>query len=202
MFKKILLASLLTVASVTSANDGDTDRPANHIQEHSGHQASLPFPVMDPTIMMDPSKWWDGAGHVEAGATVPFNPMDPRSWAMFADPSTHTKMHMAFTNPAQYAQFMNPQFFMQMMNPAVWQAWMNPASYATFIDPKTWAYWMQPGAYMHGMNPQGYMQFMNPAAYQVYFNPATYTGMMNFDTALASSYGHQSPNISENTAQE
>lgn len=123
--------------------------------------------------IIDPAKWHDGAGHVQEGITVAFNPADPASWMNFVNPKMHSKMHMAFTNPAQYGQFFTPKFYVDMMNPATWMKWMNPKSYAVLMDPNTYTYWMQPGAYTHAMEPTHYKQIINMDAYAKLGDEAT-----------------------------
>ena len=115
--------------------------------------------------VIDPAKWHDDAGHVEPGFTVAFNPADPKSWMNFVNPKMHSKMHMAFTNPAQYGQFFKPKFYVDMMNPGTWMAWMNPKSYAVLMDSNTYTYWMQPGAYKHGIELSHYKQIIDMDAY-------------------------------------
>ena len=115
--------------------------------------------------IIDPAKWHDDSGHVAPGSTVAFNPASPESWLNFINPKMHTKMHMAFTNPAQYGQFFKPKFYVDMMNPATWMAWMNPKSYAILIDTNTYTYWMQPGAYKHATEIAHYKELINIDAY-------------------------------------
>jgi len=140
----------------------------------------------------DPTTWHDKSGELKTGTTIPIQPLSPVFWSNFANPEMHSKMHMAFTNPAQYMQFMDPQFYMQFMNPANYMAMMNPQSYAVFMDPNTWTYWMQPGAYMHGMDMNAYMQMMNPAAYM---------GFMNPESAIAMAPGSSTENSAINQSQ-
>jgi len=115
--------------------------------------------------LIDPAKWHDDAGHIEPGMTVSFNPAHPEAWTNFINPKMHSKMHMAFTNPAQYGQFFKPKFYVDMMNPATWMAWMNPKSYAVLLDTSTYTYWMQPGAYKHAIDLGHYKQLINIDAY-------------------------------------
>ena len=121
----------------------------------------------DETIktIIDPAKWHDGAGHVEPGITVAFNPMSPTSWTNFVNPKMHTKMHMAFTNPAQYGQFFKPKFYVDMMNPTTWMSWMDPKSYTVFTEADTYKYWLQPGAYKHATEITHYKELINQDAY-------------------------------------
>lgn len=145
-----------------------------------------------PTVF-DPSTWGDHAGHITPGQTIAINPADPSFWEQIVNPETHSKMHMAFTNPAQYQQMMTPGFYVQMMNPAVWIKWMQPQSYQTMMNPQTWTYWMQPGAYVHGANPAAYAQMVNPAAYFSMMNNMMYMGNSNVaannDTNIFSWFG-------------
>ena len=127
--------------------------------------------------IIDPGKWHDDSGNVESGIMVGFNPADPKSWLNFVDPKMHTKMHMSFTNPAQYGQFFRPKFHVDMMKPSVWMAWMNPKTYAVLVDPSTYTYWMQPGAYKHVLDLTHYSQIINMDAYgKLYDEVATGAG--------------------------
>jgi len=153
---KSILAGLLTL-SISSATI------ANETTSPDRTKAGQSQTMVTGTFFNMPM--YDAAGNVPPGQTMAFNPADPTFWMQWAKPSMHTKMHMAFTNPAQYAQMMNPAFYTQMMNPAVWMKWMNPASFQVLMNPKTMSYWIQPGAYMHAMSPAGYMQMIDPQAY-------------------------------------
>lgn len=149
---------------------------------HEGHTSADPAgQSQTPSYnWFDPSTWGvAGKTFSQPGMTMPFNPAHPASWVKIIDPRTHVDMHMAFTNPANYAQFMQPQFYMQFMNPNTWLAWMNPANYAVFMNPATYLWWMSPTAYVHGMDPNNYMQMLNPASYAAFMNPMTYFQWMN-----------------------
>jgi len=155
--KSVTLALALAVGfGATAANAEDVATTATAAKAAVG--ASI-------DTLMDPAKWHDGAGHVAAGSTVAFNPASPTSWTNFINPKMHTKMHMAFTNPAQYGQFFKPKFYVDMMNPATWMAWMNPKSYSVLLDTNTYTYWMQPGAYKHAIELGHYKEIINMDAY-------------------------------------
>ena len=184
--KKTLSALALAASLALGANSAiaaeDTTAAGNAAKaETAMAKYSNPF---DMSTWFSGDAFKDAGGHVKPGHTEKANVADPDFWMKWADPKSHTKMHMAFSNPATYGQMMNPSFYMAMMNPATWMKWMNPASYATVMNPATYAYWMQPGAYMHAMNPANYMQAMDPKAYtkmmsdakvEQWMNPAAYT---------------------------
>ena len=181
--KNFGLAAVLSICFMASPAFSSEENETSSGHNHSMDMAGMTFP--NP---FDPSTWYDGAGDLKLGETIAFEPLNPAFWGNFMDAKMHSKMHMAFTNPAQYMQLMQPQFFAQFMNPANYMQMMNPAHYVAFMNPNNWTYWMQPGAYMHGMNMAAYMQMMNPAAYSQmmspefmmsWMNPATYTDYFN-----------------------
>jgi hypothetical protein len=171
--RKILLTAVL-VAGLSSlpasaASTGDAEESTRAIGQDQAAAYNW----------FDPATWGAGTVVSAPGATMAFNPAHPASWAKIMDPKSHVNLHMAFTNPANYAQFMQPQFYLQFMNPENWFAWMNPANYAVFMNPTTYMWWMTPAAYVHGMDPSNYMQLFNPANYAAFMNPMTYSQWMN-----------------------
>lgn len=119
----------------------------------------------------DPSTWWDGAegaNHMDATVEVDF--ADPDFWFGFFDAETHSKNHMAFTNPATFGQFMNPNTYMKMANLNTWMKWFDLASYEPLVDVQNYAYWMQPGAYMHVVEVEHYAQMLELDNYVDFFN--------------------------------
>ena len=192
----IALVGALTV-SLGSAMAAETPA-APTAPEAPEAPAAAPFALEDAlgiVNLFDSSTWYDGAGEVETGTVEAINPASPAFWMSFIDPKTHTKRHVQFTNPAQYAVFMNPGFYTQFMNPSNWMAWFDVRNYAVLADGSTYTYWLQPGAYMHGMDPKylaqamdikNYMPFVNPVTYMQWMDPAAYNiggvaeGTVNF----------------------
>jgi uncharacterized protein YijF (DUF1287 family) len=165
----IFASALLAVSVASNANQAATESAA----EATAQQA--PAPAYN---FFDPSYWTtafaNGGQQTAVSGEVTFNAAHPAAWMQWADPQTHTKMHMTFANPATYMQFMNPNFYMQFMKPENMQAWMNPAAYQVMMNPQTMSYWMNPASYMHAVDPAMYQQAMNPASYMAYMNPAAY----------------------------
>ena len=173
MLRKLLVGLVFSSFLALSAQADTDSAPVQ--PDHATAASSLANAVN----WFDSNTWHDAAGHVQPGYTTPFNPVDPASWMKWVDPTNHSKMHMAFTNPAQYVQFMQPQFYMQFANPMTYMKWFDPQSFALMMNPATWMYWMQPGAYVHVMNPANYLQMMNPQAYTGYFDMNTYMSWFN-----------------------
>jgi len=113
---------------------------------------------------IDSATWWDGAEFVK-GDTVEMNFADPDFWMSIPDPKSHSKLHGAITNPANWAQFLKVQTYANMMDPNVWKKWADVKSYDVLIDPQTYTYWMQPGAFEHLLKSERYAQIANPQAY-------------------------------------
>ncbi|MGI9315946.1 MAG: hypothetical protein ACR2QW_01330 [bacterium] len=160
----------------------------------------------------NPFNWFSGftGGTSPDAVTMEFHPMKPDSWARMVSPQSHMQLHMAMTNPANYAQYMNPAFYMEFMNPNNWMAWMNPASFQVFMDPSTMTWWMNPASYMHMMDPNmyaqlwnlnSYAQLMAPENYMAWMNPATYTNFMNPEMYMASTGDQTSEASADSTEQ-
>ncbi len=132
----------------------------------------------------DPNYWMNSFSGTPAAVTteLKFNAAHPAGWMKWADPKSHTQMHMTFMNPATYAQFVQPQFYMEFMKPENMAAWMDFSQYQVMMDPQTMNYWMNPGSYTHVIDPKMYAAAMNPANYLVYMNPATYAGWTGAQT--------------------
>jgi len=123
---------------------------------------------------IDPSTWWDGADHSKytPGETMAFNFGDPEFWMSIPNPKTHSGMHGAMTNPANWAQFFKRESYANMLNREVLGKWLEKDSYAVLLDPQTYAYWMQPGAYQHLINKYHYMQLLETSAYSTLVDTA------------------------------
>ena len=127
---------------------------------------------------LDSSTWWDGADHVnhKPGETMTFNLADPDFWMSIPNPKTHSQMHGAITNPANWAQFLKPESYAAMRDINVLSKWFELETYDVLRDPQTYAYWMQPGAYQHLINKDHYTQLLNTQAYSTLVD----TGLGNF----------------------
>ena len=112
----------------------------------------------------DAASWWDGST-AEADATLAINFTDPDFWIGFADPSSHTFIHTAMSDPATWAQMMKPETYINMMNVETWAKWLDTDTYDVLLDPQTFAYWAQPGAYGHLLDVEFYTERFNPLAY-------------------------------------
>jgi hypothetical protein len=171
--QKLFIAGLITLIASTSAIAADntsTTTSATHVAGAPGNMTMNWF---------NPSSWMANAADGTPGQTMNINPMHPSTMMMFMRPQTHSQVHMAMLNPAQYAHFMQPQMMMQMMNPNTFMAWMNPNVFASMMTPEVMNHMMNPASAMHIANPQMYMQMMNPNAYAQFMNPAMYMQMMN-----------------------
>ena len=167
-------AALLTLSVATQANQAEIQPDAN---------AAGAAPAVTPNFF-DPNYWLNSFTGTPAPmpTALTFNAAHPADWMKWVDPKSHTKMHMAFMNPATYAQFVQPQFYMEFMKPQNMAAWMDFNQYQVMMDPQTMYYWMNPGSYMHMIDPNMYTAAMNPANYMVYMNPATYAGWTGAQT--------------------
>lgn len=123
---------------------------------------------------LDKSTWWDGADHVnhKPGETMAFNFADPAFWMSIPNPKTHSTMHGAITNPANWGQFLQADSYRNMVDPQILSKWLEVKSYDVMLDPQTYAYWMQPGAYQHLLNKDHYTQLLNGSAYSALANTA------------------------------
>lgn len=177
--KAAALASALTVGFGSAIAQDTTVETTPEAPVAAAPAAEAPAAFANP---FDISTWFDGTDGMdvaELGQPEAVNPAAPAFWMSFINPETHTKRHMQFTNPAQYAQFLSPGFYMQFANPQNWLAWVNPNSYAVLADTDTYTYWMQPGAYAHVLKADGYMQVANLDNYEAFTNPATYLQWMS-----------------------
>ena len=168
------VAALISLSAATQANQAESQPEANAVTE---------APTVVPNFF-DPNYWLNSFTGTPAPmpTALTFNAAHPADWMKWIDPKSHTKMHMAFMNPAMYAQFMQPQFYMEFAKPENMAAWMDFNQYQPMMDPQTTYHWMNPGSYMHMIDPNMYTAAMNPANYMVYMNPATYAGWTGAQT--------------------
>lgn len=131
---------------------------------------------------IDPSTWWDGADHVNhtPGETMTFNLIDPDFWMSIPKPATHSQMHGAITNPANWAQFFKYESYANMVSSDVLVKWTKAETYDVLLDPQTFAYWMQPGAYQHLINKDHYVQLLNGEAYETLVDTAVNNAGLTF----------------------
>jgi len=162
----LALATAAPVAAqeTTAETTTDTTDTTEHLTI-AGVRVGNPF---------DASSWWDGSeGHHDvetAELNVDF--ADPEFWFSFFDAETHSRNHMAMTNPATWGQFMNPATYMKMADVNTWMKWMDVASYEPVLDLQNYAYWVQPGAYMHMAEMDHYGQLLETDAYVEMFASA------------------------------
>ncbi len=131
---------------------------------------------------LDSSTWWDGADHVNhtPGEKMSFNPMSPKFWMSIPNPKTHSLMHGAIFNPANWSQFLKPETYAGMRDMNELSKWFEAKTYDVLLDPQTYAYWMQPGAYQHLVNIDHYAQLLNGNAYEEIVDTAVNNFGLNF----------------------